>query len=219
MIANLPLQQKIQLTQAYNDILHTGIFPTSWKEFLTVPIIKPGKTGKLPSDYRPIVLGNTTRKIFEKILNQRLAFYLERNKLWPKNQYGFRRGFSTNYNLIQIVNDIHSAWLNNQMLITSLDIAKAYDSVQLQILQDVLKELALPNRFITTIISLMQNRIIKLHPNYNNINQRITSTGIPQGSALSPTLFALYIKEINNSRVWYTQISTYADDMIIYGRI
>ncbi|KAJ4436079.1 hypothetical protein ANN_18706 [Periplaneta americana] len=99
LIKMMPQEWIHHLAMAYTQILHSGDIPPTWKEIYTHPILKPNTAGHQATDYRPISLLNTLRKIFEKIIHDRLTFYLERMHLWPATQFGFRKGFNTTFNI------------------------------------------------------------------------------------------------------------------------
>lgn len=44
------------ILKMYNELLAEGSFPKTWKMSRLVLACKPGKTGQLPSDFRPICL-------------------------------------------------------------------------------------------------------------------------------------------------------------------
>jgi potassium voltage-gated channel Eag-related subfamily H protein 8 len=52
-----------------------------------------------PDNYRPISITNTLSKISEKLIKNRLVYYLESNKLITDFQSGFRSNKSTIDNL------------------------------------------------------------------------------------------------------------------------
>ena len=220
MVQHLPEPILLRLTAIYSSCLRTASIHSSWSDYFVVPILKPGKTGIVAEDYRPILLGNVFKKLLEKIMVQRLSHFLERFSLWPSGQYGFRKGYNPVFNLMQLTNDIYTSWLNRSYLVaTSIDLQRAYDSVNLHTLISILQSLTLPDIWISLIYQLMSQRRLQLHPRHHNSMIRITSHGLPQGSSLSPILFALYIGSVNTSQLWYSQVLTYADDILIYGRI
>ena len=59
-----------------------------------IPLLKPLKDPPLPLSYRRISLLSVLSKILEKIMNSRLVWFLETNKILPNSQYGCRRGRS-----------------------------------------------------------------------------------------------------------------------------
>jgi hypothetical protein len=79
-------------------------------------------------NYRPISLLSTLSKLLEKIVCTQLVQHLEANNLLYLHQYGFQHGKSTEHNLIQLTNFIHSA-LNEKKIAIGifLDLKKAFD--------------------------------------------------------------------------------------------
>ncbi len=61
----------------FNNIWDTGTFPDSWKEATIIQVAKPGKDDTNPSNYRPIALTSCVCKTLERMINERLVWYLE----------------------------------------------------------------------------------------------------------------------------------------------
>ena len=83
------------LLQIFNSIWITGDIPNSWKEATVIPIPKPGKDPSDPNSYRPIALTSCLCKTMERLVNNRLVWVLETEKLLSKFQCGFRKSNST----------------------------------------------------------------------------------------------------------------------------
>ena len=64
--------------KTFNDIWETGNVPKSWKEATIIPIPKPGKDNTNPNNYRPIALTSCICKTLERMINERLVWYLEK---------------------------------------------------------------------------------------------------------------------------------------------
>ncbi len=62
----------------YNRIWMEGILPQSWKEALIIPIKKPGKDPSSPSNYRPIALTSPLCNVMERMITDRMTYYLEK---------------------------------------------------------------------------------------------------------------------------------------------
>lgn len=217
LIKMMPTIWFIWLAKAYTQILKTGIVPISWKSIVVHPIKKPNTRGLSVTDYRPISLLSTLRKIFEKIIQERLSFYLERNSLWPKSQYGFRKGFSSAFNIYTLLTDIQIAFFTKkQVLALFLDISHAYDSVQLHILIQKLQLLGIPCQILRVILHLMEQRRISLSMSRQNRQSRVSDQGIPQGSSLSPLLYACYVGDLKRTLHSPLNILQYADDIVLY---
>ena len=81
MLKHLPKVATETLLRIFNDIWQSGDFPPTWHEATVVPIPKPGKDPSNPTNYRPISLTSCLCKTFERLVNARLVWYLEKNAL------------------------------------------------------------------------------------------------------------------------------------------
>ena len=79
IIKHLPDISLYALLDLFNDIWDDGVFPPGWREATIIPIPKPGKDHTNPSNYRPIALTSCLCKTFERMINNRLVWYLEYN--------------------------------------------------------------------------------------------------------------------------------------------
>ena len=74
-------------------------------------------------------------KIYEKIMDIRLTSFLNKNKVLPSSQIGFRNKYSTNYALIGLTEMIRSALENDQFACgIFIALQKAFDTVDHKIL-------------------------------------------------------------------------------------
>ncbi len=94
------------LTCIVNTSIVTGIFPSTWKHDLVVPLFKSGDTKDF-NNYRPISLLLILSKILEKVVAGQLSHYLEINKLLSNTQHGFRPRLSTETALTVITDKIY----------------------------------------------------------------------------------------------------------------
>ena len=113
----------------FNKIWIEDSFPEIWREALIVAIKKPGKSSLNPENYRPISLLSCLCKIFEKMVNRRLMWWLEDNNLFSDSQFGFRKNRSTMDNLLIFESEIQESFKKKEHLLAVLfDLKKAYDS-------------------------------------------------------------------------------------------
>lgn len=84
-----------KVLELFNKVWEEGKLPVGWKEAIIIPIKKPGKNIINPDSYRPIALTSHICKTMEKMITERITYYLERNELFTPFQSGFRRGRST----------------------------------------------------------------------------------------------------------------------------
>ena len=88
-LKHLPFRSLDSLLRIFNQIWHTGILPDSWKEAIVIPIPKPGKDSTNPTNYRPLALTSCICKTMERMVNDCLVWFLEKNKLIAAVQSGF----------------------------------------------------------------------------------------------------------------------------------
>ena len=90
------------LTNIFNNILKTKQIPDSWHEAKIVILFKKGDPKDI-KNYRPISLLSHSYKIFTRLLQTRIERTLDENQ--PREQAGFRKGYSTTDHL-QALNQI-----------------------------------------------------------------------------------------------------------------
>ena len=83
------------LLHLFSASLRLGILPDSWKTANVIAIPKPGKDPLSPSSYRPISLLLTLSKLLERIITDRVTYFLETQQLLDPFQFGFRQGRGT----------------------------------------------------------------------------------------------------------------------------
>lgn len=129
MLKNLNPQNRQSLLLLLNLLFRCGFVPSEWKRALVIPIPKPNKPRHKAESYRPISLTSCLGKIMERMINNRLKWFLDNNRKIPNYQTGFRRGCTKMDNLVRLEADVKTAF-NNKKSLTAifLDIAKAYDS-------------------------------------------------------------------------------------------
>ncbi len=117
------------LTKLYNKCLSLCHFPNSWKTSVVKVIPKPGKTDYTdPNAYRPISLISVFGKILEKLIINRLMYFLKSNHLLNKNQFGFSEQNSTETTIHKTINFVKNAFQEKAFaIIISFDISGAFN--------------------------------------------------------------------------------------------
>ena len=91
ILKHLPSDALETLLNIMNDIWRTGKFPEVWHKAVIIPILKPGKDKTEASNYRPIALTSCICKTTERMINDRLVWFLESNNLISGSHAGFHK--------------------------------------------------------------------------------------------------------------------------------
>ena len=207
------------LLKTFNDIWETGNVPKSWKEATVIPIPKPGKDNTNPNNYRPIALTSCICKTLERMINERLVWYLEKNNIITEFQSGFRHQRSTNDHLVRIETFIREAFIKKEHLVAVFfDLEKAYDTTWKYGIMNDLHEIGLKGRLPIFVQNFLSNREFKVRVGSTLSEAHNQEQGVPQGSILSVTLFSLKINNIVKCLNPGVDCSLYVDDFLICYR-
>lgn len=206
------------LTHICNLAISTGIFPQVLKQSVITPIHKDGDKATL-SNYRPISILPTISKILEKILNNQLIQYLEKNNLLSPNQFGFRRGKSTADAVSQLTEKIARGLdEKDRCLAVFLDLRKAFDTISIPILIEKLENIGVRSLQLQLFKSYLSDRTQTVKVSDKISEPLPVKYGVPQGSILGPTLFLIYINGLCNLNIKNSYISSFADDTAVLFR-
>ena len=188
------------LTYLFNGCVNEGIYPDTFKVSKCVAIYKGNKLDPDdPVSYRPISILNSTNKLFERLLYNQLYHYLESNKLIPHIQYGYRKNRSTCHAVLDFAREIEKVVDKGEVAIAIfMDLLKAFDTVDKDILYRKLQELGIVNCSGDLLYDYMTNRTFSLSNDDGKGNSYEMNYGVPQGSILGPLLFLLYIYDMKN---------------------
>jgi hypothetical protein len=195
--------------------LETCRIPTPWKNACVTPIYKDGSR-KFVCNYRPISVTSCCSRILERLIRNQLTDFLMKNELIHFSQHGFQRGKSTDTALLNFYDYVTRA-NDDGMVVDAVffDFSKAFDKVSHSILIDRLTAHRISGRALSWLSDFLINRFQKVKFGDSVSDAISVSSGIIQGSVLGPTLFNIFINNIDRS-LKHCNILKYADDIRIF---
>ena len=216
IIKEIPRSGLLKFLEIINLIWSRGDLPGNWKHAIINPILKPTKPNDDPCSYRPISLTSTCCKVMERMISERLVWYLETKGLYNKNQSGFRRNRSCADQIMRLQDDINIAiHTKGHTIGIFIDLERAYDMIWKDGLLYKLRQLGIENEMYRWIDAFLTDRTIQVKVG-NELSTVIRlDNGTPQGSVLSPVLFLVMINDLPDPGD-EVKLSIFADDCSIW---
>jgi hypothetical protein len=192
----------------FNNILETLQMPETWKNALVCPIYKQKGDSRDAANYRPIAITSTCRRIFEKCID--LVLLRPFVEKLSDSQCGFR----AERNTLQQVFVLHEAMIKGPNHVALMDMKAAYDSVNRDILWlKMAQKFDIPEATISILKMLFDSNTSTLLIKNQKSTPIANTSGLLQGSSLSPILFNFFIDDLLKKLSQQTGIRTYGIDI------
>ncbi|SAL94839.1 hypothetical protein, partial, partial [Absidia glauca] len=212
------------LLTIFNLCWTSGLTPSFWRNSQVIPIHKKGDP-TVAANFRPISLTSTFRKLLEKCLQSTL---IQQSPPLDITQGGFRPHRSTLDQVLCLTELCRHHRLRHKTppTLAFLDIKSAYDTVDRTIIWTALQSTVSPP-LLRLIQHLFDHVTIEVLINNHRSRQFRPTTGVLQGSILSPFLYSIYINSLPSFlrsspldlQQPFTTINCllYADDVVLIG--
>ena len=198
----------VPVTDLFNYWIWSGTFPEDLKKSVIIPVFKKGDPMSR-ENYRPISLLPALAKLFEISLLQQLEKYFE--QFFPADMFGFRKGLGCEHALLELTEQCRKDLDSKQhSLLLSLDLSKAFDTVNHRLLLEKLKAYGLDASALSLLEHYLRHRTQCTRVEGNLSTEKEVRSGVPQGSVIGPFLFNIFVADLSLALDCF--IVRYADD-------
>jgi len=216
-LKQLPVEALSSLTAIFNECHRVGYFPSPWKDATVAMLLKAGRSPKQSGNYRPVSLLPCPGKVFEHFLKLDYNNALLIKNVIPRLHSGFRRGRSTQENLLRLSESVSKAYKTGKCLLAAfIDIDKAFDTLWHAGIRVKMYRQGIPSRTTRLISSFLRDRKIRVKEGHLRSRSFGMGAGSPQGAISSPDIFIGYVSDAPLADGELESSSAFADDTAMW---
>ena len=204
------------LTNVLNMSLKVGVVPADWKLARVTPIYKGNGKKNDENNYRPIsVIANISMLMEREVHSQIMEYFIEHH-FFTIDQFAFLKRHSTITSLHRMLDEWYEAINENEFIISCFfDIQKCFDSINHEILLKKLSLYGITGNELKWFKNYLNERRQYVLCNNKESDVREVVTGVPQGSALGPLLFLIFVNDFPQ-HIRNASCNLFADDASVY---
>ncbi|XP_060965512.1 uncharacterized protein LOC133034440 [Cannabis sativa] len=203
---------QIDVVNVVQDFFTTGELGSSCGD-ANVVLIPKKKVPESMVDLRPIALCNVLYKIITKVMANRMKPYMD--QIVSESQSAFIPGRLITDNILVSFEVLHYLKRKRKgkdgYMALKLDLSKAYDRIEWNFLDSVLRKIGFSDRWISLVMKCVSSASYKVIHGGRTMGPIIPSRGIRQGDPLSPYIFILCAEGLS------ALIKRYEDRGLIHG--
>ena len=222
------------ITTVFNTAFH-GDFPAAHSIGRLCPIFKSGNEHD-PDNYRGITVSTVLSKLYATVLERRISSWAEDKGLRAAGQAGFRRDHRTSDNILILRTLIESSKAlktgkqHGRLYACFVDFRKAFDTIPREKLWQHLSSIGIQGNMLAALKAYYAEVQVCVDIPLVGRSPTFPSTiGVKQGCPMSPTLFGLYIDQLESHLMSHAQdapdlqgqkvpVLLYADDIVLLSR-
>ena len=211
------------ISELYSSFSRHSHIPVNLLRGLITPTVKDIFGDLRNSDnFRPVMSSSVFYRLLEYCIQSQIEPYVRLND----RQHGFRSNYSTSTACLVLKETVLNYWKSNSKVYASfIDIKKAFDSINHEILFKKLLEHGIPPMYVSIIRAIYTNQLVRVKFKNKLSDEWQIKNGVRQGGVLSGLLFNIYINSLIEkiSKMKYgcrlglqiSNIIVYADDIVL----
>lgn len=219
-----------KLKKGLFEIWEGKFWPEEWKEGVIMPIHKKGSKERV-ENYRGITLTCSSYKVFADVLNKKIVKEIEEKGGWGETQAGFRkgRGCADNIFTLRHAVDENLTRKGDKVYALFLDLKAAFDNVDRDLLWKAMRNVGVSEGLIKRVRWIYRETKSRVLVGGDLSEEFWTEKGVMQGCPLSPTLFNIFLADlekrlgrgqegglvVGGEKIWSL---AYADDTVLLAK-